>query len=87
MWEQIGTSHQAVWGSDYEAIKTEWDLPLSKDHSFFDVSRMTVQTDQLLWIKEVANVKNIYPWGQEANIHGKKKTLLQSLKQFHACYY
>ena len=42
--EQIGTSHQAVWGSDYEAIKIEWDLTLDKDYSSFYVGSMMVQT-------------------------------------------
>ena len=82
----IGSSHQVVWGSDYEAIRTEWHLTLNKDYSSFDVGRMMVQTDQLLWIKEAANVKNIYPQEHEADVHWKK-TLVQSLKQLHACYY
>ena len=49
--EQIGNSHQAVWGSVYEAIKMEQDLTLDKDHSSFNVGKMMVQTDQLLQIK------------------------------------
>ena len=85
--EQIGSSHQAVLGCNYEAIRTEQDLTLDEDDSSFKVSRMMVWTNQLLWIKEATNVKNIYPHEHKAEVHGRRKILVQSLKQFHAHYY
>ena len=48
---------------------------------------MTVQTNKLLHIKEATDVNNIYPWEHEAKVQGRKKTLVQLLKQFHACFY
>ena len=47
---------------------------------------MTIRTKQLLWIKEATH-SNIYTWKTEAEVHGQKKTLVQSLKQFHAHFY
>ena len=46
-----------------------------------------VKTNQLLQIKEATSAKNIYPQEHEAEVHGRKKTWVQSLKQFHTCYY
>ena len=43
--EQIGNNCSTVWGSDYEAIKTEWDLTLDRDPSSFKVSGIRVNTD------------------------------------------
>ena len=47
---------------------------------------MTVRTNQLLWIKEATHSK-IHTWESEAEVYGWKKTLVPSLKQFHACFY
>ena len=47
---------------------------------------MTIRTEQLLWIKE-ANHSKIYTWESEPKVLGQKKTLVQSLKQFHAHFY
>ena len=85
--EQIGNNCTTVWGSNYKVIKTEWDLTLDRDPSSFKVSGMTVCTDQLMWIKEATHVRNIYPWEHEADISGRKKALVQSLKQFHTHFY
>ena len=76
-----------MWGSDYQAIKTDWDLTLDRDPSSFKVSGMMVCTDQLLQIKATTNTRNIYPQEHEADINQWKKGLVQSLKEFHACYY
>ena len=38
-------------------------------------------------IKGVTHVRNIYPQEHEVNIDGRKKALVQSLKQFHASFY
>ena len=42
LWSGLVTSCQVVLGNDYEAIRTEWDLTLDKDHSSFKVGRMMV---------------------------------------------
>ena len=58
--EQIRNNHNTVWGSNYEAIKTEWDLTLDRDPSSFEVQEMMVCTNQLLQIKVATNVRNIF---------------------------
>ena len=85
--EQIGNNHTTVCESNYKTIKTEWNLTLDRDSSSFTVSDMTIYTDQLLQVKVATNVGNIYPHEHEANINCQRKTLVQSLKQFHADYY
>ena len=57
----------------------------NEDNCSFEVNKMTVQTDQLLCIKKATNVKNIYP--EEHEVKGRKKALVQSLKQFHTHFY
>ena len=47
---------------------------------------MTVRTDQLLQIAEAAGSK-IYTRELEAETHGRAKTLVLLLKQYHAHYY
>ena len=81
--EWISNNHQTLWGSDYKGVKTEWDPTLKEDYSSFKVSRMTIQTDQLLWIKEATNAK-IYLCEHGTEVHGRKKILVHSLKQFYA---
>ena len=44
----IGHSHQTVWESDYEVIKTEQELTLKEDCHTFEVNKMTDRTEQLL---------------------------------------
>ena len=58
--EQIGNNCTIVWGSDYKAIKTEWDLTLDRDPSSFEVSGMMVCISQIIWIKEATHARNIY---------------------------
>ena len=58
--KQICDSCHAVWGSDYDVIKTEWDLTFKEDCSSFEVNKMMVRTDQLLWVKEATHSK-IHP--------------------------
>ena len=84
---QIGKSHQTVWWSNYRVVKTEWELAFNEDYGSFKVKKMMVWTDQLLCIKKATDMKNIYPWEHEAEVQGKKKTLVQSQKLFHACFY
>ena len=84
--KQIGNSHQAVWGHDHEIIRTEWDCALEKDCNSFEMWKMMVSTSQLLHIAEANNLK-IYPVELEATAHGWMKTLVLSLKQYHALYY
>ena len=84
---QIWNNHKPVLGSDYKTIKTEWDVTLDRDSHSFEISGMTVYTNQLLWIKVATNARNIYTREHKTNIDGMKKALVQSLKQFHAHYY
>ena len=46
---------------------------------------MMDRTDQLLCIKETTHLK-IHPHESEGGAQGRKKTLMQSLKQFHAAF-
>ena len=71
---------------NYEVIKTEWDLALKEDHSSFEVNKMTFRIDQLLPIKE-ATPSKIHTHEPETEVHGIKKTLVQSLKQFHVHFF
>ena len=61
-------------------------ITLEEDHTSFKVNKMAIGTDQLFWIKEATHCQ-VYPWESEAEVHGQKKTLVQSLKQFHAHFY
>ena len=83
---QIKDSCQAIWDSDHEIVQTEWLITLEEDHTSFEVNRMTIRTEQLLGVKEATHSK-VYTWDSEAEAHGQKKTLVQSLKQFHAHFY
>ena len=47
---------------------------------------MMVRTNQMLQIKEATHSK-IHPNESEAEVHRRKKTIVQSVKQFHACFY
>ena len=82
----IKDSHQAIWDSGHEVIQTEWLITLEEDHTSFEVNRMTIQTKQLILIKEATHSK-VHTWESEAEVHDQKKALVQSLKQFHACFY
>ena len=44
----ICDSHQAVWESNNEVIKREWEFALKKDHHPFEVNKMMDRTNQLL---------------------------------------
>ena len=46
----IGESHQAVWESDYEVIKMEWDLALKEDCHSFEINKVMDPTEQLLQV-------------------------------------
>ena len=83
----IGKNCQAVWGSDFSTVKEERDLTLKEDYSSFRVDKMAVWMDQLLKIKEATDMKNIHPREPEPDVHGKEKTLVQLLKQFHVHFY
>ena len=85
--EKIRNNHKNVRGSDYEAIKTEQDLTLDRDPSSFEVGGMMVPIDELIWIKAATSARNIYPLEYKTNVNGRMKALVQSLKQFHTCYY
>ena len=50
------------------------------------MGKMAIRTDQLLCIT-VATGSKIHTRESEAKTHGKAKTLVLSLKQYHAHYY
>ena len=84
--KSIRDSHQAIWESDHEIIQVEWEIALKGDQTSFNANKMTVRTDQLLHIKEATH-SQIHIRDSETEDHGWKKTLMQSLKQFHVCFY
>ena len=79
-------SQKVIWDSNHEVIWTEWLITLKEDHTSFEVNRKIIQTEQLLQIKEATH-SNLYTQEPEADVHGQKKTLMQSLKQFHTYFY
>ena len=83
---QIRDSYQAILDSNHEVIHTEQLITLEEDHTSFEVNRMIIRTEQLLLIKEATHSK-VYTHESEAEVHGQKKTLMQSLKQLHAHFY
>ena len=82
----IGNSHHALWEHDHEIIRMEWDCALGEDCSSFELHKMMVRTDQLLLITEATNTK-VYTCESEARAHGQMKSMVLSLKQYHACVY
>ena len=66
----MGDSHQAVWESDYEVIKTEWEIALKEDHHSFEVDKMMGE-DQT-----TASNQRRYPHESEAGVQGKKRTIV-----------
>ena len=79
----IGDSCQAMWGHNHEIIRTEQDHALEDDCNSFEMHKVMVRTDQLLCIAETTNSK-IYIRELEAETHGQAKTLVLSVKQYHA---
>ena len=63
-----------------------WNHALEEDCNSFEMHKMMVRTDHLLHIAEATNLK-INIWESEAEAHGQAKTLVLSLKQYHAHYY
>ena len=84
--KQIWNSCHAMWTHDHEIIRTEQDCALEEDHNSFEMLKMMVRTDQLLWIAEVMNLK-IYTQESEVKAHSQAKTWVFSLKHYHAHYY
>ena len=80
----IGDSCHAVWRVTMKSSRQQ--LTLEEDCNSFEVNKMMVRTDQLLQIKEVTHLK-IHPCESKAGVQGRKKTLVQSLKEFHAHFY
>ena len=57
-----------------------------EDHNSFEMGKMMVRTDQLHCISEATGSK-IYTRELETETHGRVKTLVLSLKQYHVQYY
>ena len=84
--KRISDSHQDMWGHDHKSIRREWDHTLVGDHNSFEMQKMMVRTDQLPHITK-ATCSKIYTRDSEAETHGRAKTLVLLLKQYHAHYY
>ena len=82
----IKDSHQAIWDSNQEIVRAEWLITHEGHYTSFKVNRITTWTKQLLWIRKATHSK-IYTQESKAKVQGQKKTLVQSLKQFHAHFY
>ena len=80
-------SWQTVGESNYGAVKKEQELTLKEDYTPLKWTGWQSRQNQLLQIKEATGMKNIYPQEHEADVHRKKKTLVQSLRQFHTYFY
>ena len=68
----------------------------SSGQSSWSLSRkITPLSKWIEWLSELSNyfgskrppTLKVYTWELEAEVHGWKKPLVQSLKQFHACFY
>ena len=79
-------SCQAIWETDHEMVWAEQEITLKENCTSFKVNKVTVRTDQLLHIKDVIHSKT-HIRESEAEVHGQKKTLMQSLKEFHTHFY
>ena len=85
--EQIGDSHAKLYGRvTIRSLRQSRSLLSRKISHSFQVNKMMDRTEQLLQIKEATHLK-IHSCELEAGVQGRKKTLLQSLRQCHACYY
>ena len=84
--KRIGDSHQDIWGHDHKIIRTEWKTHSSREHTSFEMKRMTTRTDQLVRIARATGCK-IYTRESEVETCGLTKALVLSLKQFHAHFY
>ena len=82
----IKDSDQAIWDSDHEIVRAEWLITLR---------RITPPSKWIEWPPKPNNyfgskrppTLKFYKWESEAKVQGWKKTLMQSLKKFHACFY
>ena len=75
----IGDSHQAVWENDCDIIKTEQELAVKEDHHSFEINDIQDQTTAL---NQRINALENPPHELEAGVQGRKKTPVQSLKQY-----
>ena len=84
--KQTSDNHQDMWGHDHKSVRSEWDCTLVEDHNSFEMWKMMVRTDQLLHIPKATGPR-IYTRDSEIEAHGRAKTLVLLLKQYHAHYY
>ena len=83
---QIGDCCQTMWGVTMKSSRQSRISLSMRTTGSFEVNKLIVLTNQLLKIKDVTHVK-LYPCEHKAKIHGREKTLVQSLKYFHAHFY
>ena len=84
--KRISDSCQDVWGHNHKSIRTEQDHTLVEDCNSSEMWKMMVRTDQLLCIAEATGYK-IYTRDLEAGAHGRSKTQVLLLKQYHYYQY
>ena len=84
--KRISEHHQDVWGHDHECVRVEQKCALAEDCNSFEMRKVMIRTDQMLCITEATGSK-IHTRESEAETHGRVKTLVLLLKQYHAHYY
>ena len=84
--KRISENCQDMWGHDHECGRAEQKCDLAEDCKSFEMWKMMIRTDQLLYITEATGSK-IYATELEAKTNGKAKTLVLLLKQYHTYHY
>ena len=84
--KRISDKFQDAWRHNHKSNIAEQKYASTEDHNSFEMKEMTVRTDQLLHIAEGTGSK-IYTRELDAKIHGRVKTLVLLLKQYHIHYY
>ena len=84
--KRINKSCQDVRGHDQECVRAEQNHTLAEDCNSFEMQKMAIRTNQLLCIT-VANGSRVHTSELESETHGRAKTQVLSLKQYHAHYY
>ena len=84
--KRISNSHQAMWGPDHENFQTDKDCALAEDHNSFEMCKMMVRTDQLLYIA-AATDSQIHTRDSEPKALGQAMTLVLLQRQYHTHYY
>ena len=95
--KRVSENCQDMWGHNHECVRAEWkcnhalltaaNCPLHLGgHNSLEMQSMMIITDQLLYIAEATSPK-IHTRESEVETDGRVRTLVLSLKQYHAHYY